>query len=361
MRSRERSAFTLVELLVVIGILAVLVGLLLPAVQKVRAAVARAECANNLKQIALAAWNYHDANGAFPPGLNVSPNSKDPNDFYNAPPPWRGPYTGSLAYLLPYVEQDNVYNQIVAIDAGLFLPNSKSPAWAYGYGPFDFNDHNVPPSLWNGTGGGYPKALNTPIRTYRCPADPGVSAEAVLDAMLYNTRPPMGYYVFNDGVYNVPGYGRELGRSNYLGVMGGYGKVEPDDPGPSHQEFAPFTGIYYANSMTRGAEITDGTSTTLAFGEYLGGLHNNGTREAELAWMGAGCLITKYGLAPIYGPLGNDYSYWQFQSAHSGMVNFAFADGHVAGISRNPKAFNVFIYASGMHDGQVYNDADLGN
>src|SRR5262249_53099212 len=147
MSAQRRTAYTLIELLVVIAIIGVLLGLLLPAVQKVRGAVARLQCQANLKQIALAAHHYHDAQGMFPPGLNVSLNSQDPNPLYNLPPPYAGPYTGCLAYLLPYIEQDNVYKELYNFDppgaqprltpGALFLPNTTAPAWAYGYGPFD--------------------------------------------------------------------------------------------------------------------------------------------------------------------------------------------------------------------------------
>ncbi len=96
--ARRHFAFTLVEVLVVMAIIAVLIGLLIPAVQKIREAGCRAACANNLKQFGVAIHNFTSANGYLPPGIVT---------LYDVPDSWHAAFT----FLLPYIEQDGIYAQ----------------------------------------------------------------------------------------------------------------------------------------------------------------------------------------------------------------------------------------------------------
>src|SRR6188474_2720998 len=104
--SRRGDGFTLIELLVVIAIIAILIGLLLPAVQKIREAANRMKCSNQLKQLGLAAHNYHDTNSKLPPAVLLNPQVNNPADYnQNFGPNW-------AVLILPFIEQDNLFRTV---------------------------------------------------------------------------------------------------------------------------------------------------------------------------------------------------------------------------------------------------------
>jgi len=239
-RLSRKAGFTLIELLVVIAIIAILIGLLLPAVQKVREAAARLQCSNNLKQISLAAHTFHDANKRLPPGGLVSKNSVNAAAAYNYGPPYAGPYTGTLAFMLPYVEQDNLYKQLQGFKPGWFTFDTTEGAWAYNTPPFDLNTAGgVPP--WgsaNHTGYYHPQVFPTQpgvgpgidahITIFECPSDNPYSSVGangsggVIDGYWTTTQSTGGANIWIDYVWDWPNFGHEMGASNYI-ANAGYG------------------------------------------------------------------------------------------------------------------------------------------
>jgi prepilin-type N-terminal cleavage/methylation domain-containing protein len=320
-RRLRRPAFTLIELLVVIAVIGVLVALLLPAVQRVREAANRASCQNNLKQIALAAHNYHDANWRLPPGIVCSPHAVNANPQYIfVPPPYQGPYVGCLAFLLPYLEMEPLYDQI---PPAIFKFNTTMGAWAYNTPPYDFQT-----GLGiNGTG--YPAYANSQIKTFICPSDDPKTQEiqfGVVDGVWTTTNPVDTLYI--DYLYD-PGMAvtSEIGLSDYIAVAGTIG------PQPYDSFYNQYQGAFSVNSKTRLQDITDGTAYTLMFGECLmdGGLTADpslpGGRQMALTWMGAGSMPTAWDMVdPAY--------WWNFSSRHLNIVQFANCDGSVRGIRK---------------------------
>jgi prepilin-type N-terminal cleavage/methylation domain-containing protein/prepilin-type processing-associated H-X9-DG protein len=352
--SKRRSGFTLIELLVVIAIIAVLVGLLLPAVQKVREAAARMSCSNNLHQIVLASMNYESTNGVLPPG-NLGGNST--TGFFG------GQCVGSLFFLLPYIEQNNLASQFQGqynLNTYVAFPPSGTQWWS--------NNPDFSLSF-------------AKIKTYRCPSDNVQSAMNTDNGVLIMAMPDPSSAPTNACTYGwfTDGNQYDIGITNYTGVAGAIGEngitnSPSDGPGVN---LAKYKGIYYNRSKTKITTITDGTSNTLAFGEGLGRSVSHDTPDFAWAWIGVGCMPTKFGLQNGKAGSGGSSATVPicFGSMHTGVVNFAMADGAVRTIRpgttgvRNPLPnypamtadWAVFQQMAGATDGDVFNVDQLSN
>ncbi len=272
----RRVAFTLIELLVVIAIVGVLLGLLLPAVQKVRETAARVQCVNNLKQIGLALHNYHDANRTLPPGYFAAGPYVD--GATDTSPGW-----GWAAFLLPHLEQGNLFAQL-----NFTQPVAASPS------------------------------IQAVLKVYLCPSDPNPNAAFPVPDAFGNTV-----------ALAAP--------SSYAACVGG---DESDTDGPAG------LGVFYRNSGTRLTDVTDGTSNTILVGERAWSNANGiwaGAVSGAVCKRGPqnpcpGSASASYPAATLvlaHSHLNNattdtDAGLDDFSSRHTGGSNFLLADGHVS-------------------------------
>lgn len=319
---KHRKAFTLVELLVVIAIIGILVSLLLPAVQMAREAARRTQCKNHLRQLGVALHLYHDNQRTFPSGYIRSPQGNAPPSSgggikrWDAAPPGLDiessqPGWSWAALMLPFIEQNPLKE---ALPYHLAV---EDPAVA--------------------------ELRTTPLSLLVCPSDVHTGIFTVMD----ENNLPLG----------------KAATNSYVTCFGSFGLINTD---PDHG-----SGLFQRNSGHRMADIKDGTSHTIAFGE-------RGCILAQAPWVGVmtgGTCRTTPG-APVYSSvvekapsmvlvrmgnrsLNSPYSEpYDFFSAHPDLVMFTFADGSVRPLTNGIKVPLLHALAT-RRGGESIDDPDF--
>jgi prepilin-type N-terminal cleavage/methylation domain-containing protein/prepilin-type processing-associated H-X9-DG protein len=351
---RRRAGFTLIELLVVIAIIAVLIALLLPAVQSAREAARRAQCTNNLKQIALAAMNYESTNGTMPGGsYSVSAAFFAANTAY-ANNTWSHyPENFScFVRMLPFFEQAPIYNSVnfssgtsAAADnltiAGVRIASLVCPS--------DLQNDTIalPATRASGTGVVPGWSYNESASVYTSGGSSGLLPGNWVQAFTS--------YAGNAGTFTF-GYSN-LMNSTLLGY---------------------FNGVIYNDSAVKLSGITDGTSNTFLFGEHSKGhlyILDPGYCISDNAWNSGRWYDTLFStLYPLNMAIGNNLGFTMNSTAndngayyyptaagsyHPGGCNFAFADGSVHFIKNSISSWtfqtgNTDTSGDAMPDGTVY-------
>ncbi len=307
-----RKAFTLIELLVVIAIIAILIGLLLPAIQKVRESAANLTCQNNLKQMALACLDFAGTNGLLPAGSVY----KQVNGSWNYYDTW-------TISILPHLEQDLLYTGFYDPTVPNAIPDAQSPRMA--------------------------KLRQTYVKVYACPSDPnpftpatpgsgpGGSLSAVPLYMPGNYRCVAGADFGGDQVGTQNGNNENWDDATQVSWLMGWAS---GDRGPMHAVEAPIT---WAEKLT---DITDGTSNTMMIGEYATSDTNNrrtfwayaytSYNESLVTIAQSRTLINSFTRCSNLPPGGSNQCKRAWGSYHTnGNLNFAFCDGSVHSISIN--------------------------
>lgn len=290
---RAKRAFTLIELLVVIAIIAILIGLLLPAVQKVREAAARMKCQNNLKQLGLAAQNCHDAQQTLPPILGFFPQNQTPTPGMSIS--WGSP----MYWLLPYIEQDNMFK------ATYDPVNPDGNGAQAGYRP------------WLGG------AKSISVKAYVCPSDASISGNGTVAAPIVTPSGNLPGFPDWTDTYALASY---AGNAQVFGRTDTAGNVTVNFSAP-HSPRIP-------------ASFSDGLSNTILFAEKIGQCNfypNVPLKWWDGLWQSA---FARYSIGPNSKFQSNPLPFnsancdpARASTMHTGGMQVAMADGSVRSVS----------------------------